>query len=254
MIEKLKNDEIELPTELSVAGIFEVGHQQLDSSTVIVSLRRMQDLYGLAGSVHGVNVRLSPELDADAGADRINRALRQAQGDGRLRPVPGLLAKSWREINQDFLWVLQLEKNMMLFILLFVVLVAAFLTMSLLLVLVLKKTREIGLLSALGATRRQVALCFCLQGVATGVAGTAGGLALGFVFGHFRNDLVRLLTVFTGSQQLLERFYQFSQLPWHADARDLAVVSVAALLLSTLAGIDPGHRRRPARPRGGAPP
>jgi lipoprotein-releasing system permease protein len=59
------------------------------------------------------------------------------------------------------------------------------------------------------------------------------------VFGHFRNDLVRLLTSFTGSQQLMERFYQFSQLPWHTDPRDLAVVVLSALALSTLAGIIP---------------
>lgn len=239
MIEKFKNDEFQLPTELTVSGVFEVGHQQLDSSTVIVTLRRMQDLYGLGQSVHGINVRIAPDADADAETARINQALELAQADGRLQPAAGLQARSWREINQDFLWVLQLEKNMMLFILLFVVLVAAFLTMSLLLVLVLKKTREIGLLSALGASRRLIALCFCLQGVGIGVVGTLAGLALGFVFGHFRNDLVRLLTSFTGSQQLMERFYQFSQLPWHTDPRDLAVVVLSALALSTLAGIIP---------------
>ncbi len=239
IVEKLKADEVELPTELTVAAIFEVGHQQLDSSTVVVTLRRMQQLYGLSGEVHGINVRISPDIDADQEADRINAAIGLAQRDGRLKPAPGLAAKSWKQVNRDFLWVLQLEKNMMLFILLFVVLVAAFLTMSLLLVLVLKKTREIGLLSALGASRRQVALCFCLQGVGIGVAGTASGLALGFVFGHFRNDLVRLLTSLTGSQQLMERFYQFSQLPWHADPKDLGIVVFSALALSTLAGIIP---------------
>jgi hypothetical protein len=57
----------------------------------------------------------------------------------------------------------------MTFVMLFVVLVAAFLTMSLLLVLVTKKTREIGLLSALGGGTREIALCFCLQGVVIGV-------------------------------------------------------------------------------------
>ena len=128
---------------------------------------------------------------------------------------------------------------MMTFVLLFVVLVAAFLTMSLLLVLVLKKTREIGLLGALGASRRQIALCFCLQGVGIGVVGTAAGLGLGFTVLHFRNDLVRALTHLTGGQELLARFYQFSELPAHLESRDVVFIVVAALLLSTLAGIIP---------------
>jgi lipoprotein-releasing system permease protein len=148
-------------------------------------------------------------------------------------------AFSWRDSFADFLWVLQLEKNMMTFVLLFVVLVAAFLTMSLLLVLVLKKTREIGLLGALGASRRQIALCFCLQGVGVGVVGTGAGLALGITVLHFRNDLVRAITHLTGGQELLARFDQFSELPEHIEARDLVVIIVSALVLSTLAGIVP---------------
>jgi lipoprotein-releasing system permease protein len=148
-------------------------------------------------------------------------------------------AFSWRNSFADFLWVLQLEKNMMMFMMLFVVLVAAFLTMSLLLVLVMKKTREIGLLGALGASRRQIALCFCLQGVVVGVVGTLGGLVLGFTFLHFRNDVVHAITRFTGGQQLLAQFYQFQELPAHLEMRDLIVIIVSALVLSTLAGIIP---------------
>jgi lipoprotein-releasing system permease protein len=230
LLEKLKNDEVILPRELKVVGIFEIGYQQLDKNLVIVTLRLMQELYGLGGAVHGINVRIAPGLDADQLATRINAAL---PSEASLR------AHSWIEINQDFLWVLQLEKNLMLFIMLVVVIVAAFLTMSLLIVLVIKKTREIGLLGALGAGRREIALCFCFQGVAVGVAGTALGLVLGFTGLHFRNDAVELITRFTGSREILARFYQFSQLPAHTEPRDLIVIVISALVLSTLAGVIP---------------
>jgi lipoprotein-releasing system permease protein len=230
ILEKLKRDEIVLPRQLRVVGIFEIGHQQLDSNLLVCTLRTMQDLYGLGNSVHGINVRLTPDADADQTAALINRSF---------PPGMGLTARSWFEINQDFLWVLQLEKNMMLFIMLFVVLVAAFLTMSLLLVLVMKKTREIGLLGALGAGRREIALCFCMQGVFTGIVGTGLGMILGFAALHFRNDAVRLITTFTGSQEVLARFYQFSQLPAHTEARDIVVIICCAILLSTLAGLVP---------------
>jgi len=248
-LEKAKNDdEVLLPSALTVVGIIEFGQQQLDTSTVFVTLRKMQDLYGLGHAVHGVNVKIAPELDADLAAERINEAIRADEGK-TLPRLSGLEAKSWAEIDQDFLWVLQLEKNIMTVILLFVVIVAAFLTMSLLLVLVLKKTREIGLLGALGAGRRAIALCFCFQGVCIGVVGTAGGLVLGFTFLHFRNDLVRLITQFTGSQAILERFYQFSEMPSHTDGRDLFFIIVAAIVLSTLAGVIPAAmaaRMKPA--------
>ncbi len=223
-----KDVEVILPHSVRVVGVLRIGHQQLDSSTVYCTLRLAQDLYGLVRDVHGLNVRVQPGADEDAVVARINALL-----------PPEVRAFSWRDSFADFLWVLQLEKNMMTFVLLFVVLVAAFLTMSLLLVLVLKKTREIGLLGALGASRRQIALCFCLQGVGIGVVGTAAGLGLGFTVLHFRNDLVRALTHLTGGQELLARFYQFSELPAHLASRDVVFIVVAALLLSTLAGIIP---------------
>ena len=223
-----KDLEVILPHSVKVVGVLRIGHQQLDSSTVYCTLRLAQDLYGLVRDVHGINVRVQPGANEDEVVSRINAIL-----------PPEVRAFSWMDSFADFLWVLQLEKNMMTFVLLFVVLVAAFLTMSLLLVLVLKKTREIGLLGALGASRRQIALCFCLQGVGIGVVGTAAGLGLGFTVLHFRNDLVRALTHLTGGQELLARFYQFSELPAHTELRDVVIIVVAALLLSTLAGIIP---------------
>lgn len=228
ILEKLKSDELLLPRELRVAGIFEIGHQHLDSSVMIVTLRTMQELYGLGDGVHGINVKFAPGLAAEEMSARVRAVL-----------PPGMQARSWYEINADFLWVIQLEKNLMTFIMLFVVLVAAFLTMSLLLVLVLKKTREIGLLAALGARRREIAACFCLQGVGIGIVGTLLGLGLGFTFLHFRNEVVWAITRFTGSKEMLARFYQFSDIPAHTARGDLWLIIASAIVLSTLAGLVP---------------
>lgn len=237
LLEKLKTDEILLPRELEVCGIFEIGHQQLDSSVVIVTLRTMQDLYGLGQSVHGVNVKLAPGIDPDDVAREINRAL----------PVDGV-AKSWMDSNQEFLFVLQLEKNMIFFLLLFIIVVAAFSVTSSLLISVVRKTREIGLLGALGATPRQVAACFCFQGIIIGVVGTVAGLALGFSVVHFRNSIVAGFTLLTGSQEALARFYQFSQLPAYLSGNDLALIIVSALVVSTLAGLLPAWRAAKLKP------
>jgi lipoprotein-releasing system permease protein len=237
LLEKLKNDEILLPRELTVCGIFEIGHQQLDSSVVIVTLRTMQELYGLGHSVHGIDVKLADGIDPDVVAGKINRTL----------PVDGV-AKTWMDANQEFLFVLQLEKNMIFFLLLFIIVVAAFSVTSSLLISVVRKTREIGLLGALGATPRQVAACFCYQGMIIGAAGTASGLMLGFTVVHFRNDLVAAFTKLTGSAAALERFYQFSNLPAYLSGADLTLIVVSALVVSTLAGLLPAWRAAKLKP------
>ena len=238
-IEKAKNDELMLARELTVSGIFEIGHQQLDSSTVIVTLRLMQDLYGLGHAVHGINVRLAPDVDADEAAVRINQAL--AKGQGTQWPaLPGLLARSWREIDQEFLWVLQLEKNIMTVILLFVVLVAAFLTYE---PAPRPRDQEDARDRALERPGRDAAagrdLLLPPGGRDRHRRDPPAGSALGFTFLHFRNDVVRLVTRFTGSRALLERFYQFSQLPSHTDPRDITIIVLSSLVLSTLAGAIP---------------
>ena len=232
-----RDSEVILPHTLKIVGVLRFGHQELDKSTVYCTLRLAQDLYGLAGTVHGINVRVQPGTNENEVVARLNRQL-----------PPDERAFSWIESFADFLTVLRLEKTMMTFMLLFVVLVSAFLTMSLLLVLVIKKTREIGLLGALGATRRQIAMCFCLQGISIGVVGTATGLALGFTILHFRNDIVRGITRITGGQDLMARFYQFSQLPEHLETSDIFVIVVAALVLSTLAGLIPAIRAARLKP------
>jgi lipoprotein-releasing system permease protein len=239
LLEKMKNDEVMLPRELEVVGIFEIGHQQLDSSVVLVTLRTMQDLYGMGNSVHGINVKIAPDADADEVASSINVALGKDSN---------AIARSWMNANQDFLFVLQLEKNMIFFLLTFIIVVAAFSVTSSLLISVVRKTREIGLLGALGAKPRHVAACFCFQGFIIGFVGTVLGLGLGYTFLYFRNDLIRVFTELTGSEEVLTRFYQFSQLPAHLAPNDRILIVVSAIVISTLAGLIPAWRAARLKP------
>lgn len=237
MIEKLKSDEVFLPREVSVVGVLEIGHQQLDSSTVYCTLRLAQELYGLGAGVHGINVRLQPDVNEDDAAARINAVL-----------PPEVRAFSWEDTFSDFLWVLRLEKNMIFFLLLFIVIVAAFSVTSSLLISVVRKTREIGLLGALGGEPRQVAACFCAQGLFIGVLGTLCGLALGFVALYFRNDVVLWITRITQRQEVFQRFYNFSELPSHVARGDITQIVVLTVVISTLAGLLPAWRAARLKP------
>ncbi|AHF91267.1 ABC transporter permease [Opitutaceae bacterium TAV5] len=237
LLEKLKQDEVFMPRELRVVGIFEIGHQQLDSSIVLVTLRLMQDLYGLGSAVHGINIKIAPGAEPFDVAQAINATLPFDQR-----------AATWMESNDDFLFVLQMEKSMIFFLLLFIVLVASFSIACSLLTTVVRKTREIGLLGALGARPGQVALCFCLQGLVIGVAGTLAGNLLGFTALHYRNDIVSFLTKITGGEQALLNAYQFNKLPSHLLLSDYLMIVTGTILISLLAGLLPAWRAARLKP------
>ena len=237
IISKLSSDELFLPRQVRVVGILHIGHQQLDSSTVYGTLRLAQDLYGLGSTVHGIDVRLRDGVNEDDAAARINAALPQ-----------DIRAFSWEDSFSDFLWVLNLERGMIFFLLLFIVIVAAFSVTSSLLISVVRKTREIGLLGALGARPLQVAACFCAQGLMIGVLGTASGLALGFAALSVRNNVVLWIAKVTQREEVLRRFYQFSELPSHTSGPTVALIVVLTIVISTLAGLLPAWRAARLKP------
>lgn len=237
MMERLKKNEVLLPRSVRVAAVFQIGHQQLDSSTVLCSLRLMQDLYGLGRTIHGYNVRLQPGAQDYLVANVINRTL----------PVSAY-ALTWFEANAEFQSVLSFERNMIFFLLTFIIVVAAFSITSSLLMSVVRKTREIGLLGAMGGRAREVALCFCAQGLIIGFAGTAFGLALGFALLHWRDALVQTIARLTMGEEVFQRFYQFSSLPAHTVPGDVVTIVVFSLVASTLAGLIPAWRAARLKP------
>ena len=239
MVEKLKHDEVLLPRRLKVAGVYETGWTPFDTNTMVCTLPLMQDLYDLGEGIHGVAIRLKVDDDnlALAMADKLNAEL-----PGQLR------AATWMETNRDFLWVLAMEKNMMMFLLLFIILVAAFAIAVAQLLTVLRKTREIGLLEAMGARPRQLALLYCFQGFFIGLCGTLFGFGLAVGSLHYRDPVVSGLAYLTHSRAALEQFYQFTALPVYYDWRDFVFIGCATLLISTAAGLIPALRAAYMKP------
>jgi lipoprotein-releasing system permease protein len=237
MIERLRADEVMLPQVLRVVGIFQIGHQQLDENLAIGTLRRMQDLYGNDETVERINIRLRPGYDEFVVAAELDETL------------PGnLLAYTWVDAYGNFQAIIQFEKNMVFFLLAFIVVVAALSIMSSLLISVVRKTREIGLLNALGARSRDVAASFCVQGFLLGIVGTAAGLAIGFLVIHYRNAIMRALANLTAGQDAFRDAYGFQYLPSHLATRDLVFIIIGAILCSALAGLIPAWRAARLKP------
>lgn len=237
MIHRFEKDEVFMPRELEVVGIFSVGWHDFDNNLMILSMRQMQELYGLGDGVHGISILLKDQVNVDKFVDRWNAKL----------PM-NLFAYTWMDLNQQFLWILRFERNMMFFLLIFIVLISAFAIMSSLFNHVVVKTREIGVLRSLGATPLQIVQLFCFQGLWIGIVGTSLGIGLGYLGVYFRQDIIDKFAQLTQSQAAINRFYQFAEIPAHIAVDDLIKISITSLILAMVAGLIPALRAARLKP------
>jgi lipoprotein-releasing system permease protein len=133
------------------------------------------------------------------------------------------------------------EKNVMLYILFFIVIVAAFGITCTLITFIVMKTREIGLMKALGATHRQIMWVFLAQSLIVSVLGVAAGLSLGLLAVHYRNEFLFLMRRFTGLELFPKSIYGFSQLPALIMPGDIAIICGGSLIICLLAAAFPAR-------------
>ncbi len=153
---------------LTVAGIFDLGNKSANQRTTYVALRTAQSLLGLTGGVSGIDVTIQDIYAAETIARRITAAT-------------GVHADSWITTNAQFFSAVQAQTTANTTIRFFVALSVAFGIASVLVVSVVQKSREIGILRAMGISRGQVLRVFLLQGGLLGLAGSIGGSAIGLV-------------------------------------------------------------------------
>jgi ABC-type multidrug transport system fused ATPase/permease subunit len=156
--------------EFTVTGVFETGMYEYDNTYLYVDLPLAQRLAGLGEAVTAIEVRT---VDRWRAAD-IARSLADRLG------FP-YFTRDWQEQNSSLFQALKLEKLGMSVILLLIVVVAAFNIVSTLTMVVTDKTREIGILKAMGLPARSVLRVFFMQGLVIGIVGTGLGLVLGGV-------------------------------------------------------------------------
>ncbi len=149
-----------------VAGLFDVGNKDLNERWVFVSLRSAQTLLDLSGGISSIELK----VDQIFSADRVAAAVASRTG---------LDAESWMERNRQLLVGLRSQSASSWMIQLFVVIAVALGIASVLVVSVVQKSREIGILKAMGTRTAQVVRVFLVQGAVLGLAGSAVGVLLG---------------------------------------------------------------------------
>ena len=150
-----------------------------------------------------------------------------------------LLTMTWRELNRQIFEALAMEKSMLFFLLMIIVIVAAFTIAGTLITVVIQKTREIGVMKALGASPLTVLGVFGLQGTIVGFVGVSVGTLLGLWIVDQRNQLADRLSQWTGLEIFPKELYRFSSIPAHVDRLDIAQITVSAFVICVLAALLP---------------
>ena len=226
-----------LPEDYEVRGIFDVGYYEFNASVIVASIENAQDLYDLGDTVHELAVVLKDPYRAP----QVRQQLRAALG-------PDYAISTWMEENSALLNALMVEKNVMFYLLIFIVIVAALCILSALITFVVQKTREIGMLKALGATRLQVSLLFLGQSAIIGVLGVLLGYGLGMLMLAYRNEFLAFMNGVVGIDLLPASVYGFGDLPALIVGKDISLICISSFIICILGGVIPAWQAGRLKP------
>jgi lipoprotein-releasing system permease protein len=218
------------PTEYEVRGIFDVGFYDYNSTVVVVSLGNAQDMFELDDGVQGLMVMLHDPFKADLVRGQLEKEL-----------GPKYEIRTWLE-ESSMLSAVAVEKNVMFIILFCIMIVAALCILSALITFVVQKTREIGMLKALGATDFQVGGLFLSQSAFIGGVGCLLGFGLGFLALTYRNGFLFFMRRVTGLELFPASIYGFTELPALIVPRDIVLICGSAFIICVLGGVLPAWR------------
>jgi lipoprotein-releasing system permease protein len=206
-----------------VTGIFHTGLYDFDSATALVSLGAAQRAFNLKNSINLIQVRISNIFRAPETAGQIKEFL-----------PPQAYAITWMELNKALFSALKLEKQLMFLTITLIVFVAALNIIATLILMVMEKTRDIGILKAMGTTSRSIRKMFFIQGAMIGVIGTALGTALGLLWCWLANTFELI--------KVPQEIYVIAFVPFRIKPLDLLMIIGVTLLISFLSTLFPSHR------------
>jgi lipoprotein-releasing system permease protein len=211
---------VPLTMRLEVTGVFDTGMYEYDNSYMYVALPVAQELAGLGSGVTGIEVKTRNRWEAKEVGDRLAAML-----EFPYRKV------DWQEQNKSLFQALSLEKLGMGLILGLIILVAAFNIVSNLTMVVADKTREIGILKAMGMTSASVRRVFFAQGLVIGLVGTVLGVVLGIA-----------ASLALGKYQFIKldpETYFIDHLPVATELADILLTIIASIVIAAVATLYP---------------
>jgi lipoprotein-releasing system permease protein len=223
--------------QFTVAGTFNVGHYEIDSTLALVHMQDAQRLYLLGDQVTGVRLRLDDLFKA-----------RQVARELAASMPPSVTIVDWSRLNATYFRAVDLEKRMMSLLLFFIIAIAAFNLVSSLFMVVKEKSADIAILRTLGASPGGIMRVFMIQGTVIGVVGVLFGLVFGILGALNVDAIVAFVEHVFGFKFLPQDVYQIADLPTELRASDVISTAVISFTLSLLATIYPSWRASKVNP------
>lgn len=222
----------------TVVDILETGMSEYDSNLIYCNLDYLQEVRGM---VHpGTNVRdfttIQIKLKDYSKAPEIVKKLRAAF------PPQMFVVQTWEDKQGPLLAAVEMESAILNVLLFLIIAVAGFGILAIFYMIVVEKTRDIGIMKALGASASGIMSIFLSYGLALGLVGSGVGVALGLLFVKYINQIETGLSWLTGRPVFNEEIYYFSEIPTMVSPWMVFWVALGAITIAVLASILPARR------------
>ncbi len=228
----------------TIVDVFKSGMSEYDSSLVFCNLEYLQQVRGMIDPTSGdraissIQIRLKDFRDAEEVVERLQAAF-----------PPGMYSvKTWEQKQGPLLAAVEVESAILNVLLFLIIAVAGFGILAIFFMIVVEKTRDIGILKALGASSRGVMSIFLSYGLSLGIVGSVAGTIAGLLFVAYINEIEAAITWMTGHKVFDERIYYFPSIPTHVSLAMVVWVSVGAIMIAVLASILPARRAAALQP------
>jgi len=222
----------------TVVDIYESKMSEYDSQFVFVPLRALQESRGMVhpttqmAKFTSIQIKLQPGADANMVRDVLRNEFRDQL----------FAVSTWRDKQGPLLNAVQMETAVLNVLLFMIIAVAGFGILAIFYMIVVEKTRDIGILKSLGASGRGVMGIFLGYGLSLGIVGAGAGMVMGLVFVAYINEIAGLLGRVTGQPVFDPSVYYFHQIPTIISPVTVAWISLGAILIAVLASVLPARR------------
>ncbi len=229
-----------------VVGYFKSGMSEYDSTHVYMPLEQMQRMRLLGdgqgrGAVNQIQIKVKPGTDLDKLAMKLEGALEE------LKPSY-FMVTTWEKKQGSLLAAVAVEQSILNILLFFIIAVAGFGILAIFSMIVVEKTRDIGVLKALGASTSGVRGIFLGYGLALGLVGSGVGMLAGLLFVRYINEIEKGLSILTGRKVFDDSIYYFSEIPTLVQPLTVAWIVGGALMIAVVASVWPAQRAARLRP------
>ena len=235
--------------DFCVTGIYESGNQEIDQHIAYVEREVAKEFFQLKRDPEEIRVEL---VDYEGSWEDVKRDLYKRRLEiyhrtaKKARAWPEwrlpFVVQTWEDRRRNFLNAIENEKGLIAIIAGMAFIVTGFMIFSILSMIVTMKTRDIGILKALGAKTTGILHIFVLNGLLVGVIGSSAGLLLGLAFTSNINWVKEQLNKAFGWEPFPQNIYLFSEIPTRLVPGEVATVTVMALLFALVGAIIPALR------------